>query len=74
MAMTSTPDIADEDGDLAHRALAQQARGPTLDRRRATETTRVFKQLAAYGIRPVESRGVIVSNELIDRIRDEEGI
>ncbi|MBC7601772.1 MAG: hypothetical protein H7255_03810 [Ramlibacter sp.] len=72
--MTSTPDIADEDGDLARRALAQQARGLSLDGRRTIGATRVFKQLAAYGIRPVESRGVIVSNELIDRIRDEEGI
>lgn len=30
--------------------------------------------LAAYGIHPLPSRGGIVSNELIDRLRDAEGI
>ncbi|MBK9573544.1 MAG: hypothetical protein IPO43_12880 [Rhodoferax sp.] len=30
--------------------------------------------LAAYGIHPRPSRGGIVSNELIDRLRDAEGI
>lgn len=30
--------------------------------------------LAAYGIHPLPSRGGIVSNELIDRLRDAEGV
>jgi hypothetical protein len=30
--------------------------------------------LAAYGIHPLPRRGAIVSNELIDRLRDEEGV
>lgn len=30
--------------------------------------------LAAYGIQPLAKRGGVVSNELIDRLRDEEGI
>lgn len=34
----------------------------------------VSERLASYGIHPLPSRGGIVSNELIDRLRDEEGI
>jgi len=34
----------------------------------------VAAPLAAYGIHPLPPRGVVVSNELIDRLRDEEGI
>jgi hypothetical protein len=34
----------------------------------------VSELLAAYGIHPLPSRGGLVSNELIDRLRDEEGI
>jgi hypothetical protein len=32
------------------------------------------EKLAHYGIHPLPARGSIVSNELIDRLRDEEGI
>ncbi|OIN93384.1 MAG: hypothetical protein AUJ20_04340 [Comamonadaceae bacterium CG1_02_60_18] len=34
----------------------------------------VSERLAAYGIRPLPKRGGIVTNELIDRLRDAEGI
>jgi hypothetical protein len=30
--------------------------------------------LAKYGLIPLPHRGVIITNEMIDRIRDEEGI
>lgn len=30
--------------------------------------------LAAYGIHPLPPRGAVISNELIDRLRDEEGV
>ena len=36
--------------------------------------TGVAEPLAAYGIHPLPPRGAVVSNELIDRLRDEEGI
>ena len=32
------------------------------------------KRLARFGIQPLPARGGIVSNQLIDRLRDEEGI
>lgn len=34
----------------------------------------VSQRLASYGIHPLPKRGGIVSNELIDRLRDAEGI
>jgi len=36
--------------------------------------TAVAEPLADYGIHPLPPRGAVVSNELIDRLRDEEGI
>lgn len=32
------------------------------------------ERLAAYGIHPLPNRGSVVSNELIDRLRDQEGV
>ncbi len=37
-------------------------------------THQVSERLADYGIRPLPPRGGIVSNALIDRLRDAEGI
>ena len=34
----------------------------------------VSEPLAAYGIHPLPPRGAVVSNELIDRLRAEDGI
>ena len=34
----------------------------------------VSEPLAVYGIQPLAKRGGVVSNELIDRLRDEEGV
>ncbi|MDR0848860.1 MAG: hypothetical protein LBN10_07440 [Propionibacteriaceae bacterium] len=49
--------------DLVRRALTTSPATPTT----ASTTSR-------YGFRPLPSRGVIVTNDLIDQIRDEEGI
>jgi hypothetical protein len=58
--------------DLARRAFATPATpytvGDTLAPPKASE------RLAVYGIHPLPKRGGIVSNELIDRLRDAEGI
>lgn len=51
--------------ELARNALTQ----PTQQIQYQVEQPKVF-----YGIRPLPSRGVVVTNELINRIRDEEGI
>jgi len=39
-----------------------------------TPVLQVSERLASYGIHPLPKRGGIVTNELIDRLRDAEGI
>ena len=57
--------------ELARRAFALPASGtcPPLP-----GTMGVAEPLAAYGIHPLPPRGAVISNELIDRLRDEEGV
>lgn len=55
--------------ELARRAFAQP---PTAAA--ATAVATASDQLAQYGIHPLPARGGLVSNELIQRLRDEEGI
>lgn len=57
--------------DLARRAFAQGSDQPPGKRPGAP---RVAEPLAAYGIHPLPARGSLVTNELIDRLRDEEGV
>jgi hypothetical protein len=59
--------------DLARQAFTQGAASPpgslgTRSGHRAAE------DLSRYGIHPLPARGGVVSNELIDRLRDEEGV
>ena len=64
--------------DLARRAFTQtatQGRGAEpYSERVEIAPLHVSQRLAAYGIRPLPSRGGVVSNELIGRLRDAEGI
>lgn len=53
--------------ELARSALVAPERGAP-PRRGARQ------RLARFGIQPLPARGGIVSNELIDRLRDQEGI
>lgn len=53
--------------ELARQAFAQQLGAPG-------SSPVVSEPLAAYGIQPLAKRGSVVSNALIDRLRDEEGI
>jgi hypothetical protein len=54
--------------DLARRAFAQSPGQPS------GKQPRVSERLATYGIHPLPPRGGLVTNELIDRLRDEEGV
>lgn len=54
--------------ELARRAFAVPPTAPGAAPLMASE------RLASYGITPLPPRGGIVSNELIDRLRDAEGI
>lgn len=55
--------------ELARRAFSQPAGGQP-----PPPGPSVSERLGAYGIHPLPPRGGVVSNDLIDRIRDEEGI
>ncbi|MBK6612754.1 CopG family transcriptional regulator [Ottowia sp.] len=55
--------------ELARQAFAQ----PTALAAPAA-AAHVAEPLAAYGIHPLPPRGAVISNELIDRLRDEEGV
>jgi hypothetical protein len=57
-------------GDLARRALLN----PAGTHAGAPPAPHVSERLALYGINPLPSRGGIVSNELVDRLREAEGI
>lgn len=61
--------------DLARQAFTNPPSGATqAPRMPAGDAPRVEEQLANYGIKPVASRGDVISNELIDRLRDAEGV
>ena len=53
--------------DLARRSLTAPAQASIGQRG-------VSEELGAYGIHPLPARGGVVSNEMIDRLRDEEGV
>lgn len=60
--------------DLARRAFLNPPGAPPAVGASDLATPQVSERLATYGIRPLPPRGGIVSNELIDRLRDAEGI
>jgi hypothetical protein len=58
--------------DLARRAFATPPPSPSdAD---AQAPSKVSERLTSYGIHPLPKRGGVVSNEMIDRLRDTEGI
>lgn len=60
--------------ELARRAFNQSAVDIPYGAAPPAAVPHVSERLAVYGIHPLPSRGGIVSNELVDRLRDEEGI
>ena len=59
--------------DLARQAFAQSAQAASVGNQ-ALGGAQASEKLAIYGISPLPTRGGIVSNELIDRLRNEEAI
>ena len=58
--------------ELARRAFALGPEAaPGAD---PTVTPQVSERVASYGIHPLPSRGALVSNDMIDRLRDQEGV
>jgi hypothetical protein len=61
--------------DLARCAFLNSAASGAMGERSAeVAPPQASERLARYGIHPLPSRGGIVSNDLIDRLREAEGI
>ena len=60
--------------ELARRAFTQTAGSLPHPERMESAPPQVSERIASYGIHPLPARGGLVSNELIDRLRDQEGI
>jgi hypothetical protein len=60
--------------ELVRRAFAQHAAALSGGESPGARPPTVSDRLSAYGIHPLPSRGAIVSNDLIERLRDEEGV
>lgn len=60
--------------DLARQSFARAAMAQGGSSPGETKATVASEQLATYGIRPLPKRGAVISNELIDRLRDQEGV
>ena len=73
MARSSGKTMGQVISDLARQAFAQK---PDAQTAKGAERVAhiVSEPLAVYGIQPLAKRGGVVSNELIDRLRDEEGV
>jgi hypothetical protein len=56
--------------DLARKAFAVGAYQPPA----VQNVPHVSERLAQYGIQPLPARGAVISNELIERLRDAEGV
>jgi hypothetical protein len=60
--------------ELARRAFAQPAGDFAYTERVENTPPHVSERIASYGIHPLPARGGLVTNEMIDRLRDAEGI
>ena len=56
--------------DLARKSFAMSA----YSEKTAVSPPQVSERLAQYGIEPLPARGAVISNEMIDRLRDAEGV
>ncbi len=60
--------------DLARQSFAGVPGDDAKPSSGAKAVPHVSERLVAYGIKPLPRRGTVVSNELIDRLRDQEGV
>ena len=60
--------------ELARRAFAQGPGAGPYPQPVKRKPPGVSERLASYGIHPLPARGALVSNEMIDRLRDADGI
>lgn len=71
--LSASKELAKAAGKTAGQIISELAR-KALTQPMQHAHYQVEQPKAFYGIRPLPSRGVVVTNALINRIRDEEGI
>ena len=70
--LLAAKELARRDGTTAGRVISNLVRR-ALTQAVATTVGSVREPAAVYGFRPFPSRGSVVTNELVDQLRDEEG-
>lgn len=70
--LLAAKELARRGGTTAGRVISDLVR-QALTRPAATTANSVREPAAVYGFRPFPSRGAVVTNEQVDKLRDEEG-
>ena len=68
--LVAAKELARRDGTTAGRVISDLVRQALTA---ATQARSAREPAAVYGFRPIPSRGSVVSNEQVDKLRDEEG-
>jgi hypothetical protein len=70
--LTATKEIARREHSTAGAVVSRLLRSALT--RRPAESAQVSEPVAAYGFRPLPASGQLVTNELVNRLREDEGI
>ena len=70
--LIAAKELARRGGTTAGRVISELVR-QALTQPAATSANSARESAAVYGFRPFPSRGSVVSNEQVDKLRDEEG-
>lgn len=72
--LMAAKELARRESKTAGQVISELARRAMTQHVQADGTQSVREPEAFYGFRPFASRGAVVSNEQIDRLRDDEGV
>ncbi len=72
--LAAAKELAGRQGKTAGQVVSELLRRALTQAPAAEAAASVQEPVALYGFRPFASRGGVVSNTLVDRLRDEEGI
>ena len=72
--LVAAKELARRESKTAGQVISELARRAMTQHTQAGGAQSVREPEAFYGFQPFASRGAVVSNEQVDRLRDEEGI
>ena len=74
--LSAAKELAQRQGSTAGRVLSRLAREALTgsDRQLGSSTLAVTEPSAVYGFRPFPKNGAVVTNELINQLKDQEGL